>query len=90
MKHLFRFHRGGLQESLDTTVEVQDVREIELLVRKALDDENATVFINDTPIDDDRLPSEWNRTEYMVMVNHTRWGQYPVGYTNVPSPDYSV
>lgn len=82
MKHLFRFHRGGLQESLDTTVEVQDVSEIELLVRKALDDENASVFINATPIDDNRLPHEWNHTEYMVMVNHTRWGQYPAGYAN--------
>lgn len=90
MKQLFRFHKGGLQESLNTTIEVKDFFDLTKIVRHELDDNYACVSISKDPIIDTRLPNDWNNAEYMVNVSTYNDGNtYPIGYTNVPSLDYS-
>lgn len=66
MRKLFRHHRGGLQESLDTMVEVSDFSDIEQIVKEEWGDYCTnvnTVFAGD---DSDRINEEWKETYYVV------------------------
>lgn len=71
MRKLFRWHRGGLAESLATTVEVHDFSDIELMVTGENDQgfpagyfSNArTSYAGD---DSARCGEEWKATYYVV------------------------
>lgn len=81
MKYLFRFHRGGLQESLDTTIEVTNKNDIVTATKKELGVDDLKIYISKKQIIDTRLPNDWNNTEYLVIVN-INGTIYPIGYSN--------
>jgi hypothetical protein len=79
---LFRFHRGGLKESMDTVIKIRSYKHL-------LDSINDSFWpwgieINKIEIKpyvyDPRI--DWDT--YMVNVHHEKLGQYPVpvGYLN--------
>lgn len=84
MKQLFRFHRGGFQESLDTTVEVSSHKEIETLVRKEFERPDAKIAVRSDRITDTRLPANWpNSIEFMVTAYFPDTkAKYPIGYVS--------
>jgi hypothetical protein len=66
MRKLFRHHRGGLAESLATTVEVNDFADVERIVKEEWGNYCSnvnTVFAGD---DSDRINEEWKETYYVV------------------------
>lgn len=66
MRKLFRHHRGGLQESLDTMVEVNDFADIEKIVKEEYGNYCSnvnTIFAGD---DSNRINEEWKETYYVV------------------------
>lgn len=79
MRKLFRWHRGGLEESLATTIEVQSFDEIENLLINNSSDQGIpngyfsnirTRYIAD---DSARCGEEWKTTYYVIAdnVHHT-------------------
>lgn len=85
MEKLFRFHRGLLDESLETTTFVTGLPAI-----KAFISENAPLLyhsiknirIKHEPYVDDRLPKEWGCIEYMVVADFDGYKGQCIGYTN--------
>jgi hypothetical protein len=55
---LFRFHRGGLQDSLDTTVIVKNIIDLELAILR--DFENWTTTNKELEIQIEPYPSNYN------------------------------
>lgn len=85
METLFRFHRGGLAESLETTVFVTGLSAI----KKYVNDTNPILYnslsnirIKKEPYVDDRLPKEWGSIEYKVVADFKGYKGQCIGYTN--------
>lgn len=85
METLFRFHRGLLADSLETTVFVTGLPAI----RKYINDTDPIFYsslnnirIKKEPITDNRLPKEWGNTEYMVVADFDGYNGQCIGYTN--------
>lgn len=84
MRKLFRHHRGGLQESLDTMVEVSYFSDIEQIVKEEWGDYCTnvnTVFAGD---DSDRINEEWKETYYVVADLKGGHQQQCIGMCNFP------
>ena len=82
MRKLFRHHRGGLQESLDTMVEVIDFSDIEQIVKEEWGDyctNMNTVFAGD---DSDRINEEWKETYYVIADFKGGYKQQCIGMCN--------
>ena len=54
---LFRRHRGGLSESLSTTIEVKNLKELKKYIKSELGF-SRNVKIKEDPVKDRRLPPE--------------------------------
>lgn len=85
METFFRFHRGLLADSLETTVFVTGLPAI----RKYINDTDPIFYsslnnirIKKEPITDNRLPKEWGNTEYMVVADFDGYNGQCIGYTN--------
>ena len=85
METLFRFHRGLLADSLETTAFVTGLPAI----RKYINDTDpifyaslSNIRIKKEPITDDRLPKEWDSVEYMVVADFDGYKGQCIGYTN--------
>lgn len=85
METLFRFHRGSLVESLETTVFVTGLPAI----RKYIKDTDPILYallsnicIKKEPITDNRLPKEWGGVEYMVVADFDGYKGQCIGFTN--------
>ena len=84
MKKLFRFHRGGLVESLATTLEVRGVDEI----RKIVNDHTLcsghfkNIRIEREPHADRRLSKEWGGISYYVLADFDGYSGQCVGMCN--------
>ena len=87
-RRLFRFMRGGLKESLDTTVEVDQFSDIEQLLQSHCESLNmpglysnfSTKFNAD---DSERCGNEW-RTTFYVMGDVLGEGRRILGFCNFP------
>lgn len=81
-KRQFRFHRGSLADSLTTTITVDGVEDMR---QKILDSGNyhglSNIRIEDTFIDDTRLPSSWYGGEYRVVAD-MNGSKVCIGFTN--------
>ena len=85
METLFRFHRGSLAESLETTVFVTGLSAI----KKYVNDTNPILYaslsnirIKKEPITDNRLPKEWGSVEYKVVADFDDHKGQCIGFTN--------
>ena len=85
METLFRFHRGSLVESLETTVFVTGLPAI----RKYIKDTDPILYallsnicIKKEPITDNRLPKEWGGVEYMVVADFDGHKGQCIGFTS--------
>lgn len=85
METLFRFYRGCIAESLETTVFVTGLSAI----KKYINDTNPILYaslsnirIRKEPYLDDRLPKEWGGVEYMVVADFKGYKGQCIGYTN--------
>jgi hypothetical protein len=85
METLFRFHRGGLAESLETTVFVTG----RPAIRKYIKDTDpifyaslSNIRIMKEPYVDERLPKEWGSIEYMVVADFEGYKGISIGFTN--------
>lgn len=85
METLFRFHRGLLSDSLETTVFVTGLPAI----RKYINDTDSILYaslsnirIRKEPYVDDRLPKEWGSVEYKVVADFECYKGQCIGYAN--------
>lgn len=85
METLFRFHRGGLAESLETTVFVTGLPAI----RKYIKDTDpifyaslSNIRIRKEPYVDNRLPKEWGSVEYKVVADFNGYNGQCIGFAN--------
>lgn len=89
---LFREHRGGLAESLATTIKCpKGVKSI--VEYYAFDARLVDVFIDPKPIADDRLPKEWKGVSFYVYGLYSDDSRVVIGMSNfcdVPSFDAVV
>ena len=80
MKKLFRDHRELLDESLETTIEVNSAQDI-------IDHINSDGLLRinriefEEPTKDDRLPKEWGEIEYYI-IGYWDGGYGVVGMSN--------
>lgn len=81
MRRLFRFHRGGLAESLETTIEVKGLYELKQILAKELPYVH-NVRIRRTWIPDDRLPEEWNGGCHYVVADFDGYIGQCIGMCN--------
>ena len=88
MRKLFRWHRGGLAESLATVVEVQNFAELENVVRQ---EEGITYFCDYSSFrtsycgnDSGRLGEEWKDTYYVLAKPANDKHEYVIGMSNFP------
>lgn len=85
MRKLFRYHRGGLAESLETTIEVTglaDLRHILSVSWPSL----RNVRISPREMIDPRLPSGWRQVSYYVIADFDGYEGQCVGMTNFYEP----
>lgn len=89
---LFREYRGGLAESLATTIECpKGVKSI--VEHYAFDALLVDVFIDPKPIHDDRLPKEWEGVSFYVYGLYSDESRVVIGMSNfcgIPSIDAVV
>lgn len=88
MRKLFRFHRGGLAESLETMIEVQNFADIEAAVEKGNEECGMPgLFYNlrtaECGDDSWRLGDEW-KTTYYVVADVRGESTAVVGMSNFP------
>lgn len=81
MKKLFRFHRGGLAESLSTTREVTGLQELKCEVRSVYPFVT-NIHISKTHYNDTRLPEEWGGTTHYVLANFDGYESQCIGMCN--------
>lgn len=78
---LFRSHRGGLSESLSTTVEVKGLTDLIEHIKKEMPwAENVKIL--GEKVKDNRLPPEWNNTSYYVVADFDGYKEQCIGMTN--------
>lgn len=82
MKKLFRFHRGSLDESLATTIEVHDFAELLDKVMETYGDCISNVKINKEVIQDPRLPKDWNGCCFYVVADFNGYKEQCIGMSN--------
>lgn len=89
MRKLFRWHRGGLEESLATVVEVQSFDDIERIVTELSSSQGIpagffsnvrTEYVTD---DSSRCGEEWSST-YYVVADCRQFKGGVVGMCNFP------
>lgn len=89
---LFREHRGGLAESLATTIDCPKGRK-SIVEHYACDARLVDVLIDPKPIRDDRLPKEWKGVSFYVYGLYSDDSRAVIGMSNfcdVPSVDDAV
>lgn len=89
---LFREHRGGLAESLATTIECPKGRK-SIVEHYAFDTRIVDVLIDPKPIRDDRLPKEWKGVSFYVYGLYSDDSRIVIGMSNfcdIPSVDDGV
>ncbi len=86
MKKLFRFHRGSLDESLATTVEVSGLDELRKIVSESIAwadrDYYKNICIQKEVHNDPRLPSGWNGISHYVVADFDGYKAQCVGMCN--------
>ena len=82
MKKLFRFHRGSLDESLATTIEVSGFAELLDKVMATYGDSICNVKIQKKCIHDPRLPKEWNEMCFYVVADFDGYKEQCIGMSN--------
>lgn len=82
MKKLFRFHRGSLKDSLDTTIEIRGIADIAAALRLQVDSELTNIHIDPQVIEDDRLPRDWAGLEFKVLCDCLGYENQCVGFCN--------
>lgn len=78
---LFRTHRGGLVESLETTIKVDGITDLLRHIAKEMPWAK-NVKIRGEAIKDTRLPSEWNNLSYYVVADFEGYTEQCIGMTN--------
>ena len=78
---LFRFHRGGLAESLATAREVKDLQDLKCEVRAVLPFAT-NIRISQTRIADSRLPDEWDGVSHYVLADLDGYKGQCIGMCN--------
>ena len=86
MRKLFRHHRGGLEESLATTVEVNDFADIERIVKKEWGDYCSNVNTLYAGDDSNRIDEECKETYYVVADFKGGGQQQCIGMCNFARP----
>lgn len=89
---LFREHRGGLAESLATTIECPKGRK-SIVKHYAYDARLVDILIDPKPIRDDRLPKEWKGVSFYVYGLYSDDSRAVIGMSNfcdIPSADAGV
>lgn len=80
---LFRFHRGSLSDSLETTIQVKSLHDIKWTVENAMPEIcPKNIRILNEPICDPRLPSEWGGLCYYVLADTKDHTGQCVGMSN--------
>lgn len=81
VKKVFRDHRGGLQESLNTTIYCPNGIDD---IKQHLEDRRYIVKfrIDEEPCEDDRLPPVWGNKEYRVLGVYTDGSHGVIGWCN--------
>lgn len=86
MKKLFRFHHGILSDSLKTTIEVSGLADLQKRVQAYWDSVAPNyirnIRIENRPIHDSRLPSEWNCVSYYVVADFDGYVGQCIGMCN--------
>ena len=85
METLFRFHRGLLSDSLETTTFVTGLPAIKAYISECdpvLYHSIRNIRIKPEPYMDERLPKEWGSIEYMVVADFDGYKGQCIGYTN--------
>lgn len=85
METLFRFHRGLLADSLETTVFVTGLPAIQKYINDTdpiLYASLSNIRIRKEPYVDERLPKEWGSIEYMVVADFDGYKGQCIGFTN--------
>lgn len=84
MEKLYREHRGGFKESIETTISIPNKEFLEDHIKniyELLFEPYDKILIGEPSIDK-RLPPEWGDTQYMVYIQKKSGSKYPIGYTN--------
>jgi hypothetical protein len=84
MRHkLYRDHRGGLAESLETAIEVNGIEDIRehVLSDPLIAQYYKNIHISHNPIEDNRMGDEWNLT-YYVLADVGEYKNQCVGMCN--------
>lgn len=76
---LFRFHRGGLDESMETVTEVESFEHLMELIETEMDLEISHCHIMPY-VKDDRI--DWNTHLVRIVAQGSHQGFFPVGYLN--------
>lgn len=83
-KRLFRFHKGGLDESMKTCVKVENLKDIEQRVKIYYNEMGAniqSVEIESRSVDDsERLGDDWENTYHVIA--HTKDAKFVAGMCN--------
>lgn len=87
MRKLFRHHRGGLAESLATTVEVNDFADIEKIVKEEWGNYCSNLNTVLAGNDSDRISEEWKETYYVVADFKGGHKQQCIGMCNFAKAD---
>ena len=74
-------HRGGLYESLSTTIEVKNLKELKKYIKSELGF-SRNVKIKEDPVKDRRLPPEWGGLSYYVVADVGDYKEVCIGMTN--------
>lgn len=82
MKKLFRFHRGSLAESLETTIEVSGFAELLDKVMETFGDSISNVKIKKKCFHDPRLPEGWNDVCFYVVADFNGYKEQCIGMSN--------
>lgn len=78
---LFRYHRGLLSESLDTTIEVSGLYELRQILAKDMPFAH-NVRISLAADKDDRLPTEWGGYSRYVLADFDGFHGQCIGMCN--------
>lgn len=84
MRKLFRHHRGGLEESLATMVEVNDFADIEKIVKEEWGDFCSNINTLYAGDDSTRIGEEWKQTYYVLADFKGGSDQQCIGMCNFP------
>lgn len=82
MKKLFRFHRGSLEDSLATTIEVSSFAELLDKVMETYGDNISNIKIKKDGIHDPRLPEGWNELCFYVVADFDGYKEQCIGMSN--------